>query len=53
MTTIYGGVNGVKMFIKNKIVEIVYVYEGSNTEIQNIFLKKLYILKKARYKNGY
>ena len=25
MTTIYGGVNGVKMFIKNKIVEIVYV----------------------------
>ena len=48
MTTIYGGVNGVKMFIKSKIVDIVYVYEGSNAEIQKILLKKLYMLKKKQ-----
>ena len=26
MTTIYGGVNGVKMFIKKKVIEVVYIY---------------------------
>ena len=35
MTTVYG-VKGMKMFMKNKMIEVVYAHEGSNAEIQQI-----------------
>ena len=36
MTTVYGGDNGIKFFIKHKTIEMVYAYEDSNWEIQAI-----------------
>ena len=36
MTTVYGGDNGIKLFIKHKIIEMVYAYEDSDWEIQSI-----------------
>ena len=45
MTQLYGGVEGVKGFLKHKVTEIVHAYEDSNREIQSILLNKLYIQK--------
>ena len=45
MTTIYGGVNGVKLFIKHKIIEMVYAYEDSDWEIISMSIVKLYTNK--------
>ena len=40
MTTVYGGDNGVKLFINYKIIEMVYAYEDSDWEIQAISIIK-------------
>ena len=42
LTTVYGGTNGVKLFIKHKIIEMVYAYEDSDWEIQSMSIVKLY-----------
>ena len=38
MTTVYGGDNGVKLFIKHEIIEMVYAYDDSHWGIQSIIL---------------
>ena len=48
MTTVYGGDNGIKLFIKRKIVEMVYAYEDSEWEIQSISTTKIYKHKKKQ-----
>ena len=51
LTTVYGGVRGVKLYIKNEIINIVYGYEDSDTEILSMRLIKLYIGKKNNTKH--
>ena len=48
MTTVLGGINGVKLFIKKKIMEMIYAYEGSGYEIVSMTIVKLYIQKKRQ-----
>ena len=43
--TVYGGMQGVKLYLKKVIIDSVYAWEASATEIQHIFLNKLYIQK--------
>ena len=43
LTTVYGGINGVKLFIKHKIIETVFRWESSLYEILSISLNRLYI----------
>ena len=47
MKTIYGGVTGVRNYLKSLIIESVYKFEDSGVEIQNIYINNLY-LKKQR-----
>lgn len=48
LTTVYGGTNGVKLFIKHKIIEMVYAYEDSDWEIQSMSIVKLYTQKRNK-----
>ena len=48
LTTVYGGANGVKLFIKHKIIEMVYAYEDSDWEIISMGIVKLYTQKKNK-----
>ena len=48
MTTVYGGDNGIKLFLKHKIVEMVCAYEDSDWEIQSISIIKFYKQKKKQ-----
>ena len=41
MTTVYGGIQGVKLYLKKKVIDTVYAWEDSGAEIQQIILKKL------------
>ena len=47
MTTVYGGTDGIKLFLQNKIMESVYLWEDSgheilSMEIQNLCVNKCY-----------
>ena len=44
MTTVYGA-NGVMLFLKHKIIEMVYAYEDSDWEIKSMNIIKLYTNK--------
>ena len=46
MTTVYGGDNGVKLFFKQKIIEMVYAYEDSDWEIRSMSIIKFYKQKR-------
>ena len=48
MTTVYGGDNGIKLFIKHKIIEMVYAYEDSDWEIQSMSIIQFYKQKKKQ-----
>jgi len=48
MTTILGGTNGVKLFIKKKIMEMIYAYENSGIEVSWIKIIKLYVKKQKQ-----
>jgi len=48
MKMIHGGVQGITAYLKQKVVDTVYALEGSNYEIQNIWLNKLYINKQRQ-----
>ena len=48
MTTVYGGDNGIKLFIKHRIIEMVYAYEDSDWEIQSVSIIKFYKQKKKQ-----
>ena len=43
LTTVYGGIDGVKLFIKHRNFETVYAWEDSFNEIISISLNRLYI----------
>ena len=45
ITTVYGGMEGVKMYIKKLVIDSVYAWEDSPTEIQKMILNKLYVKK--------
>ena len=45
MTTVYGGMKGVKLHLKKKVIDTVYAWEDSGVEIQKIILNKLYVKK--------
>ena len=47
MTTVYGGTDGVKLFLKNQITEFVYRFEDSGHEIVSMEIQNLYINKKS------
>ena len=51
MTTIFGGANGIKLFIKHKIISMVYGYEGSANEIISMSIVKLYVKKQKQTQN--
>ena len=51
VTTVYGGVNGVKLFLKHAVIETVYAYEDSGYEILAIELKMLYINSRRHTSN--
>ena len=48
MTTVYGEDNGIKLFLKHKIIEMVYAYEDSDYEIQSMNIIKFYKQKKKQ-----
>ena len=43
--TVFGGMEGVKLYLKKVVINSVYAWEESAAEIQHIFLNKLYIQK--------
>ena len=43
--TVYGGIQGVKLYLKKVVIDSVYAWEASAIEIQHICLNKLYIQK--------
>jgi len=45
ITTVYGGAEGVKMYIKKLVMDSVYAWEDSAVEIQKMILNKLYVKK--------
>ena len=47
MTTVYGGTDGVKLFLKNQIMESVYRFEDSGHEIVSIEMLSLCINRKS------
>jgi len=44
LTTVYDGVNGLRLFMKRKVIEFVYTYAGSACEIQTMQLSRLYVI---------
>ena len=46
MTTVYGGTDGVKLFITNQIMESVYRFEDSGHELVSMEIQTLYINRK-------
>ena len=51
MTTVYGGTDGVKLFLKNQSMESVYRFEDSGHEIVPMEIQNLYINKKSAIKD--
>ena len=48
LTTVYDGVNGLRLFMKHKVIELVYTYEDSAYEIQTMQLSRLYVMKQKQ-----
>ena len=44
--TVYGGLHGLKLYIKAQVVKLVYMFEGSGTYIGNINLTSMYASKR-------
>ena len=38
-----GGLQGVKLYLKHKVIETVYAWEDSGAEIKKMILNKLYV----------
>ena len=51
MTTVYGGTDGVKLFLKNQIMESVYRFGDSGHEIVSMEVQNLYSNKKSAIKD--
>ena len=50
-TTVYGGTNGVKLFLKNKVMESIYRWEDSSKEILSMEMQNMYINDKSVIKD--
>ena len=53
LTEVHGGISGVKMFVRHKIIEMIYIYENSNREILSMNLIKLYIGKQKQHETHF
>ena len=51
MTTVYGGNEGIKLFLKNQIMESVYKWEDSEKEILSMEIQNLYVNRKSAIKD--
>ena len=51
MTAVYGGTDGVKLFLESHIMESVYKWEDSSKEALAMKIQNLYINKKSAIKN--
>ena len=52
--TVYGGMQGVKLYLKKVIIDSVYAWEASATEIQHIFPNTLHLQKnRTKFINRY
>ena len=51
MTTVYGGTEGIKLFLKQQIMESVYRWEDSGQEIVSMEIQNLYINRTSVIKN--
>ena len=49
MKTIYGGVTGVRNYLKSLIIESIYKWEDSGVEIKNIYIHKIRFSKFTNY----
>ena len=48
LTTVHDGVNGLRLFMKHKVIELVYTYEDSAYEIQTMQLSRLYVMERKQ-----
>ena len=44
--TVYGGLHGLKLYIKTQVIKLVYMFEDSGTYIKNINLTNMYVSKR-------
>ena len=44
--TVYGGLPGLKLYIKTQVIKLVYMFEDSGTYIKNINLTNMYVSKR-------
>ena len=51
MTTVYGGNEGIKLFLKNQVMESVYKWEDSDKEILSMEIQNLYVNRKSVIKD--
>ena len=47
MTTVYGGNDGIKLFLKEQVMDSVYKWEDSGKEISSMEIQNLYINSKS------
>ena len=48
LKTVYGGINGVRNYLKTLITESVYKWEDSGVQILNIYINTLYIKRQQQ-----
>ena len=51
MTTVYGGNEGIKLFLKKQVMESVYKWENSGKEILSMEIQNLYVNRKSVIKD--
>ena len=44
--TVYGGLPGLKLYIKTQVIKLTYMFEDSGTYIKNINLTNMYVSKR-------
>ena len=47
--TVYGGLQGLKLYIKTQVIKLVYMFEDSGTYIKHINLTNMYVIKAYPY----
>ena len=45
ISTVYGGNDGIKLYLKTEIISTIHTYEDSGYEIQSISIQQLHINK--------
>ena len=44
--TVYGGLQGLNLYIKTQVIKLVYMFEDSGTSIKNVTLTNMYVSKR-------